>query len=120
MGLRNCASPETSCRWTDSTVLSVFAVVPGDVLTLEVGGGGQGAMRNANGGAGGWPDGGSGAKGDQGSGGGGGSGGLLSDAGAGGGATGQSATANGGSGATQVAAGVDASAPSVVNKARPG
>lgn len=118
-------------------VKATFAVSPGDVLKFEVGGGGAGAMRNANGGAGGWPDGGSGAHGDAGdgggggssrfyinsilkavAGGGGGSGGWSTPgvAGAGGGANGQSATGAGGTGGSATAGGVDISQATDVNK----
>lgn len=107
-----------------------FAVAPGDVLKVEVGGGGQGAMRNANGGLGGWPDGGPGGRGNAGSGGGGGStrfyinGALMAvagggggsggygtagQAGAGGGLAGQAATGTGGTAGSQSAGGVDSS-----------
>lgn len=118
-------------------VKATFAVSPGDVLKLEIGGGGQGSMRNTPGGVGGWPDGGPGGRGDVGTGGGGGSSrfyinGVLmavagggggsggysagGSAGAGGGTTGQSATGSGGTGGTQSAVGVDSSATSSANK----
>ncbi len=119
---------------------ATFAVTPGDTITVETAGGGQGAAPNTAGGAGGWPDGGSGGFGNRGSGGGGGSsrlyingvlkavaaggggsGGYLSgttiggEAGAGG-ANGQSATRDGGLGANQSAGGVDGSDPTNANK----
>jgi hypothetical protein len=120
-------------------VQATFPVSPGDVLKFEVGGGGQGAARNANGGAGGWPDGGPGGRGDSGSGGGGGSsrfyindvlmavaaggggsGGLggAGSAGAGGGATGQAGffPASSGTGGSQAAGGWDAKDTSNANK----
>lgn len=112
---------------------ATFPVSAGDVVTVEVGGGGQGAMRSGDGGAGGWPDGGAGGKGSNGSGGGGGStrlyingalkvvvgggggsGGLSTGskyAGAGGGESGQDAEAGAGSGGSQVAGGVDLTDP---------
>jgi len=120
-------------------VKATFAVTPGDVLTFEVASGGQGAMRSADGGAGGWPDGGPGAKGNRGSGGGGGStrlyingvlkavagggggsGGLdgpnSGSAGAGGGTVGQDAKASGASGGSSTAGGLDTSDPTTANK----
>jgi len=116
---------------------ATFAVTPGDVLKLEVGQGGRGAIKAGDGGAGGWPDGGSGSKGDATGGGGGGStrlyiNGVLKavagggggsggysgggSAGAGGGPKGQAAASDGGTGGTQTAAGVDANDTGNANK----
>ncbi|USN15045.1 putative lectin-like domain protein [Brevundimonas phage vB_BpoS-Leszy] len=112
----------------------------GDTLSIEVGGGGQPGKSSpvAEGGLGGWPDGGYGVRGDTHPGGGGGSsrvylnGTLLAvcgagggsggyspggNAGAGGGEVGQSnSTGNGGTGGTQTTGGVDANAPSIAAK----
>lgn len=116
--------------------LQLFA---GDVLTLEVGqGGGPGKSSPAEGGVGGWPDGGFGGRGDVQCGGGGGSsrlwvnGVLVAVAGAGAGASGYStggiggaggypkgedcSVTTGGTGGTQTAGGYDASDPSSVPK----
>lgn len=117
---------------------ATFSCSPGNTLKFEVAGGGQGAARNANGGLGGWPDGGDGGRGDAGSGGGGGSSrfyinntlkavagggggsGGFSDgglAGGGGGTTAQSCSnANGGTGGSQVAGGFDGNNSGNANK----
>lgn len=114
-------------------------LVAGDTLSVEVGGGGQPGKSTpvAEGGLGGWPDGGFGVRGDTHPGGGGGSsrvylnGSLLAvcgagggsggyspggSAGAGGGEVGQSATLNGGTGGTQTTGGFDRNAATVVAK----
>lgn len=104
-------------------------VTPGDVLTIQVGVGGQRASPggSGNGGVGGWPDGGGGSRGDGPGGGGGGStrvwlngvliavaggggadAGFSGNGGAGGGSSGQSASIlSGGTGGSQVAGGFD-------------
>lgn len=114
-------------------------LVAGDTLTIEVGGGGQPGKSSpvAEGGLGGWPDGGFGVRGDTHPGGGGGSSRLYKNgtlvavcgagggsagysgggsAGAGGGEVGQSATINGGTGGTQTGGGFDRNAPTVLLK----
>jgi len=118
-------------------IRATFAVSPGAVLTFEVAGGGQGAIRDADGGLGGWPDGGAGGKGNGGTGGGGGSSrfyidgvlkavagggggsggyGSYGSAGAGGGPSAQAAEGLGGTGGSQSAGGVDSSQATDINK----
>ena len=114
-----------------------LAVVPGDIIRIQVPQGGQSPADSTHGGLGGWPDGGTGTRGDAYGGGGGGSARLWKNgalkavaggggggggysgggsAGAGGGSSGQNATLSGtGTGGSQVAGGRDAN-DSNVNK----
>ena len=130
-------APTSSLRWSGAGgyVRGTFAVTPGDVLKIEVAGGGQGGVPSVSGGAGGWPDGGGGGRSGSSGGGGGGStrfyinnvlkavagggGGVgygIASAGAAGGTAGQSSPSGGGTGGTQSAAGVDSNDLTNANK----
>ena len=134
------SSPGSYVSGASGHVIFEIDLVAGDTLSIEVGGGGQAGRSSpvAEGGLGGWPDGGYGVRGDEYPGGGGGSsrvylngtllavcgagggsGGFVNggSAGAGGGEVGQSSsTGDGGTGGTQTAGGVDASSPSTAAK----
>lgn len=133
------SSPGSAVSGASGHVVFLLDLVAGDRLTIEVGGGGQPGRSSpvAEGGLGGWPDGGYGTRGDTYCGGGGGSSrvykngtliavcgagggcggyGTGGSAGAGGGEVGQDAENTGGTGGTQTAGGVDSNATTVAAK----